>query len=130
MIKGLGAFLLGVLSVPVVIVFVELGEQGKNLSGWPGVFGLCIVTAAYFFICQLWLSRGNPHAFLNDWPIMLLLNAVLFLFLFTGFFVPENLNATYAVQSFPILLVCFAGTLAGAFVASRKAGKKAEQKLS
>jgi len=130
MIKALGAFFLGVLSVPVVIVFVELREQGKILSGWPGVFVLCIVTAAYFFICQFWLSRGNPHAFLKDWPIMLLLNAVLFLVLFIGFFVPENLNATYAVQSFAVLLVCFAGTLAGAFVASRKARRRDRRQIS
>jgi hypothetical protein len=73
-------------------------------------------------------SRGNPHAFLKDWPIMLLLNAALFLVLLI--FLSENLNSTYAVQSFAFLLVCFAGTLAGAFVASRKARKKAEQKLS
>ena len=110
MIKGLGAFFLGVLSVPVVLIFGDLREQWKNLSGLPGVFLLCIVVAAYFFICQFWLSRGNPHAFIKDWPIMLRLNAALFLVLFIFFFTPENLNATYAVQSFAVLLVCFAGT--------------------
>jgi hypothetical protein len=36
--KVLRAYFLGVLSIPVVIVLVELGEQGKNLTGWPGVF--------------------------------------------------------------------------------------------
>ena len=124
MIKGLGAFFLGVLSVPVVLIFGDLGEQWKNLSGLPGVFLLCIVMAAYFFICQFWLSRGNPHAFLKDWPFMLLLNVAFFSVLFIGFFEPENLNATYAVQSLAFVLVCFAGELTGAFVASRKARRK------
>ncbi len=127
MIKGLGAFFLGVLSVPVLGVFVELGEQGKFLSGWPGIFVYCIVMAAYYFICQFWLSRGNPHAFLKDWPIMFWLNAALFLMLFMGFFTEKNMNSTYAVQSFAVLLACFAGTLAGAFVASRAARRRASR---
>jgi hypothetical protein len=128
MIKGLGAFFLGVLSLPVVFIFGELlGEPGKSFPGLPGVFVLFIVMAAYFFICQFWLSRGNPNAFLKDWPFMLLLNVPLFLILFISFFEPENMNATYAVQSFALVLVCFAGALAGAFVASRRARKRARR---
>jgi len=116
MTKALGAFFLGVLSVPLAFVFGEMDAF---------VFG--IVMAAYFFICQFWLSRGNPRAFLKDWPIMLLLNAVLFLLLFISFFSRDNRNANYAAKGFAILLVCFAGTLAGAFVASRAASRKARQ---
>jgi hypothetical protein len=118
MIKALGAFFLGVLSIPLAFV---VGEP-------LGVFALCIAMAAYFFICQFWLSRGNPHAFLKDWPIMILLNAVFFLFQFICFFLPDNRNVTYALLGFAILLACFAGTLAGAFVASRAAHRKARRK--
>jgi len=129
MIKGLGAFFLGVLSVPVVILFAELGGREKNPMGWSGIFVACVVMAAYFFICQFWLSRGNPHAFLKDWPFMLLLNIMLFLLLFTSFFEEGNMNATYAVQGFALLLFCFAGTLAGAFVASSAARRKGRQPI-
>jgi len=125
MIKKLGAIFLGVLSIPVVIVFAGLEEQGKIHSGWPSAFVLCIIMAVYFFICQFWLSRGNPHAFLKDWPSMLLLNAALFVILLIS--LPENLNGYYAVTSSAVLLFCFAGTLAGAFLASRAARRRARR---
>ena len=76
-----------------------------------------------FFICQFLLSRGNPNAFLKDWPIMLALDAVVLVVLFPMAF-SERLEVIMA-QGGGILLFCCGGTLAGAFVASKVARRKA-----
>jgi hypothetical protein len=127
MIKGLGAFLLGVLSFVVFMLVGETADQFLGDIATAIVTG--IVMMAYFFFCQFRLSRGNPHAFLKDWPIMLLLNATIIGVLIYSV-LGEKQGAVFLVQTLGILLACFAGTLAGAFVASRKARRKAEQKLS
>jgi hypothetical protein len=127
MIKGLGAFLLGVLSF---VVFMFVGETADQFLGDIATAIVTgIVMMAYFLFCQFRLSRGNPHAFLKDWPIMLLLNATIIGVLIYSV-LGEKQGAVFLVQTLGILLACFAGTLAGAFVASRKARRKAEQKLS
>jgi O-antigen/teichoic acid export membrane protein len=117
MIKGLGAFLLGVLSFAV---FMFVGDTA-------GVIVTGIVMLAYFFICQFRLSRGNPNALFKDWPIMLALNATIIVVLFVSVLV-EKQGAVFLFQALGILLVCFAGTLAGAFVASRAARRKTRQR--
>jgi putative effector of murein hydrolase LrgA (UPF0299 family) len=127
MIKGIGAFLLGVLSFAV---FMFVGETADRFLGdIAGAIVTVIVMMAYFFICQFRLSRGNPNAFLKDWPSMLALNATIIVVLFVSVLV-EKQGAVFLIQALGVLLACFAGTLAGAFVASRKARRKGEQKLS
>jgi len=82
MTKWSGAFLLGVLSF---VVFMFVGETADQFLGDTATaIVTTIVMMAYFFICQFLLSRGNPNAFLKDWPIMLLLNAVIIVALFVS----------------------------------------------
>jgi len=121
MIKGSGAFLLGVLSFAV---FMFVGETADNLLGdTAGVIVTGIVMLAYFFICQFRLSRGNPNALFKDWPIMLVLNVTIIVVLFVSVLV-EKQGAVFLFQGLGILLVCFAGTFAGAFAASRAARRR------
>ena len=82
-----------------------------------------ISLAVYFFICQFFLSRSNPDAFLKDWPIMLALDAVLLVTLILMALV-ETQEVVLA-QGSVILLSCCGGTLAGAFAASKAARRKA-----
>ena len=119
--KALIAFILGLFS------FLLLFAIGEPLSYYYGNVGSAvafILMAAYFFICQFFLSRGNPDAFLKDWPTMLALDAVLLLSL-----IPMALSETQEVvlaQGSGVLLSCCGGTLAGAFVASKVARRKAK----
>jgi O-antigen/teichoic acid export membrane protein len=88
-----------------------------------GLFVVLILMVAYFFICQFPLSRGNPHAFRKDWPIKLVLNATIIVVLFVSVLV-EKQGAVFLVQALGILLACFAGTIAGAAVASLAARRR------
>jgi hypothetical protein len=125
MIKALGAFFLGVLSFPV---FMFVGETADNLFGDIAAFiATFIAMAAYFFICQFLLSRGNPLAYRKDWPIMLALDAVIILVLFISVLV-EKQGVAFLTQSLGILLACFAGTFAGAVAASLASRRKAERR--
>lgn len=115
------AFLLGLGGL---FLYMFIGESfsdyyGEN-AGYAAVF---ILVTAYFFICQFFLSRGNPNAFLKDWPIMLALDAVL-LFCLIPMASCETQEVVLA-QGSVILLSCCGGTLAGAFTASRVARRKA-----
>ena len=75
MSKALIAFFLGLLSM---FLYVGLGEVFSDYIGENvGLAVAFILVAAYFFMCQFFLSRGKPDAFLKDWPIMLALDAVL-----------------------------------------------------
>ncbi len=58
--RGLVAFVLGVLSFPL---FFFLGEGAGVPVMVPGM-------TAYFFICQFMLSRGRVNGY-REWPIML-----------------------------------------------------------
>lgn len=121
MSKALIAFFLGLLGF---FLYLGVGEGfsdyfGENV-GYAAVF---ILLTAYFFFCQFFLSRGNPNAFPKDWPIMLALDAVLLLCLIPMALL-ESRGVILAQGSF-ILLSCCGGTLAGAFVASKAARRKA-----
>jgi len=120
MSKTLIAFFLGLFSL---FLFMFVGETLLHYYGNVGLVPDFILMAAYFFICQFLLSRGNPNAFPKDWPIMLALDAVLLFCL-----IPMALLETQEVvlfQGLGILLSCCGGTLAGAFAASKAARKKA-----
>jgi hypothetical protein len=123
--KWAGAFLLGVLSFVVFMFVVQTADS--LLGDTANVIVTGIVMLAYFFICQFRLSRGNPNALFKDWPFMLALNATIVVVLFVSVLV-EKQGAVFLFQAFGILLVCFAGTLAGAFVASRAARRKTRQR--
>ena len=123
MSKTLIAFFLGLFSF---FLFMFIGETLLFVAGNVGLAAAFIFMAAYFFICQYLLSRGNPDAFPNDWPIMLALDAVLFLALIP-MILSERLEVILA-QGLGILLCCCGGTVAGAFAASKTASKKAAQK--
>jgi uncharacterized membrane-anchored protein len=124
MLKVLGAFFLGVLSF---VVFMFVGETADNIFGVIAApIATFILMAAYFFICQFLLSRGNPHAFRKDWPIMLVLNATIIVVLFVSVLV-EQRTAVFLTEALGILLACFAGTIAGAVVASLAARRRARR---
>jgi hypothetical protein len=117
--KALIAFFLGLISF---FLFIFIGESLLYYYGDLGMVIAFILMAAYFFVCQFFLSRGNPDAFLKDWPIMLALNAVLLLSLIPMILM-ERLELILA-QGFGILVFCCGGTLAGAFAASKAARRK------
>jgi len=100
-----------------------IGETLSYYYGNVGLVAVFIIMAAYFFICQFFLSRGNPDAFLKDWPIMLALDAV-FLLVLIPMTLSERLEVVLA-QGLGILLFCCGGTLSGAFAASKAARRKA-----
>jgi len=118
--KALIAFFLGLF---YFLLFMFVGETLSSYYGNVGLAAAFILMAAYFFICQFFLSRGNPDAFLKDWPIMLALDAVLLLVLIP-MALSERLEVVLA-QGLGILLFCCGGTLAGAFAASKAARRKA-----
>ncbi|MCJ7486983.1 MAG: hypothetical protein MUQ25_12575, partial [Candidatus Aminicenantes bacterium] len=66
MSKASVAFLLGVLSF---FLFSFIGEPASHSLGNAGPIVTFILMAAYFFICQFRLSRGNPNAYRRDWPV-------------------------------------------------------------
>jgi len=122
MSKTLIAFFLGLFS----FFFMFVGETLSHYFGDVGLVPAFILMAMYFFVCQFFLSRGNPNAFPKDWPIMLALDAVLLLAL-----IPMAILETQEVilyQGSGILLSCCGGTLAGAFAASKAAQRKAARK--
>ena len=118
--KALIAFFLGLFSF---FLFMFIGEKSLYYYSDIGLVAAFILMAAYFFICQFLLSRGNPDAFLKDWPIMLALDAVL-LFCLIPMALSERLEVIL-FQGLGILLSCCGGTLAGAFAASKVARRKA-----
>jgi hypothetical protein len=121
--KALVAVFLGLFSFLVFIIVGETADRFWGETATAIVTG--IVMLAYFFVCQFSLSRGNPNALFKDWPTMLALNATIIVVLFVSVLV-EKQGAVLLFQVLGILLVCLTGTLAGAFVASRAARRKAK----
>lgn len=117
--KALIAFILGLLSF---LLFMFVGEEASYHLGDVGFILAFILMAAYFFICQFLLSRGNPDAYRKDWPIMLALDATLLLAFFT--MVLAERREVILSQGLGILLSCCGGTFAGAVVASMAARRK------
>ncbi len=71
-----------------------------------------VFVAPYYFVCQFYLSRGHPRAYLRDWRIMLALNASVLLL------TVQSDRSTLMTQTLPWLISALAGTYAGAVVAS------------
>jgi hypothetical protein len=116
------AFFLGLFGF---FVYMGVGEGFSDYYGENvGLTVVFILVTAYFFFCQFFLSRGNPSAFLKDWPIMLALDAVLILAIILMALV-ETQEVVLAHGSV-MLLSCCGGTLVGAFAASKAARRKAK----
>ena len=116
-----------ILGLGSMVVFMVVGETADALLGdiAAGIV-IGIVMLAYFFICQFFLSRGNPNALRKDWPIMLELGAgAVFVAFITG--VAEK-REVFLTQGLGFLLVWFVGTFAGAVAASLAACRKARQR--
>lgn len=111
--KAVGAFFLGLISF-FLLMFV--GETA-------GLFVAFILMVAYFSICQFLLSRGNVDAYRKDWPIMLAMNATIFVVVFIMVLV-EKLDVILS-QGPGLLLSSCGGTYAGAVVASLTARRRA-----
>ena len=112
------AFILGILSF---FLYMFIGEEFSHYIGDAGFVLSFVLMAAYFFVCQFRLSRGNADALRKDWPIMLALNAaplatvIIMVFMETW---PVILS-----QGLVILLAGWGGAFAGATAASRAARK-------
>jgi uncharacterized membrane protein len=121
MAKIIAAFLLGVL---FFFLFMFIGEASDQYLGDAGFLITFILMAAYFFVCQSRLSRGNADAPRKDWPIMLALNAVPLVV-----FILMVINEKWPVvllQGLIILIAGWGGAFIGATAASRAARKRQE----
>jgi len=123
--KELTAFLLGLISFPL---FFAIGEPLLSNYGGAGLTATFVVMAIYFFVCQFFLSRGNPGALFKDWPIMLGLDATQLIMLFLVVLLERR--EVILSQGLGILFSCCGGTLAGAFAASKRARWKAKPEAS
>jgi len=115
-----------ILGLGSMVVFMVVGETADALLGDIAAdIVIGIVMLAYFFICQFFLSRGNPNALRKDWPIMLELGAgAIFVAFITA--VAEK-REVFLIQGLGFLLVWFVGTFAGAVAASQAARRKARK---
>jgi hypothetical protein len=120
--KAKMAFFLGILSFFLMFI---IGEPASEHLGNAGLVLTFILMAAYFFLCQFRLSRGNPNAYRKDWPVMLALDAT---WIIAGFFmILTERHEVVISQGLGILFSCIGATWAGAFAASMKARRKREQ---
>ena len=87
------------------------------------LFAALILMAVYFLICQFLLSRGKADAYRKDWPVMLALEATVFV-LVTIMALFENREVLLS-QGLGLLLSSCCGTYVGAVVASLTARRKA-----
>ena len=101
-----------------IFVFLFIASIATGL--WGDTPAALMVTAilmmAYFFICQFFASRGNPHPFRKDWPMTLSLGAGAILVALGTALVEKR--EVFLTQGLGFLLVWFVGTLAGAAAAS------------
>jgi hypothetical protein len=116
------AVFLGILSFFLMFI---IGEPASEHLGNAGLILTFVVMAAYFFLCQFRLSRGNPNAYRRDWPVMLALDAPWIIVGFT-MMLTERREVVIS-QGLGILFSCIGATWAGAFAASMKARRKREQ---
>jgi len=120
MAKVLRAFFLGLFA----FVFVwAIGEAALFDFGYAGIIATFILMAACFFICQFFLSRGNPDAYRKDWAIMSALNAVPLLIVIFALLWERRMGVRIFISS---LVGTFAGAVAASLIASRKGRRPLE----
>jgi len=120
------AFFLGLF--PFYLSVFVLETVAAITPGYAAITVSVIVMIAYYFICQFLLSRGRPEALFKDWPIMLALGAA-------GLVITIVEASNKSLEGFlswvlGFIIICSAGILCGAFVASRQARRKGESKAS
>ena len=113
MAKPVIAFFLGLLGF-LVVMFV--GETAGLVAGF-------VALGAYYCFCQFFLSRKNPDAYREDWPLMLALDAILLLVVFVMVLVEKW--PVILSQGPLFLLGGCGGTYLGAVVASLTAKRTA-----
>ena len=113
------ALVLGVFSF---FLFFFIGETASFHWGDTGLIVAFIMMAAYFFICQFLLSRGNPDAHRKDWTVMLALDVIWIVLLIVMVFGEKR--EVVLSQGLGILVACFGATWAGALAASLAARRK------
>jgi hypothetical protein len=110
-----------------LIFFVLLWVLGETLEDKfgeaAGLITTFVVIGACLFICQFFLSRGNPDAYRSDWPIMLALDSMFLLSVLV--IVLQKNRGVILGQGLGILIFCCGGTYAGAAVASLAARRRA-----
>jgi hypothetical protein len=121
-----------------------LGRRGKDVESsdclFLGVIGLFIgfgvgessglvagfvTLGVYCFLCQFLLSRKNVNAYRKDWPVMLVLDAVVLVGLLIMVLVEKR--EVILSQGPGILLATCGGTYLGAVVASLTAKRMLPQ---
>jgi hypothetical protein len=124
MSRVLMALLLGLFSL---FLFMVVGEAAMyHIGEAVGLFVALILLAAYFFICQFLLSRGNPNAYRKDLPIMLALDSVPLLLVFI--MVLAERREVILSQGLVILISSCGGTFAGAVTASLAERRRGERR--
>lgn len=119
--KVIIAAILGLISFPLYFfIWYSLHSDSSGV----GQIGTHFLMSIYFFVCQFFLSRGHPDALFNDWPIMLALDAIQLIML-VPMVLLEDLDVILS-QGLGVLLSCCGGTLAGAYMASKRARRKAK----
>jgi hypothetical protein len=120
--RALVAVFLGILSFFLMFI---IGEPASHQLGNAGLVLMFILMAAYFFLCQFRLSRGNPNAYRKDWPVMVALDAT---WIIAGFImIMSEKREVVLSQGLEILVSCFGATWAGALAASVRARRKREK---
>ncbi len=104
--KAAIAFVAGVAS------FFPLMFIGESVGMVPAL----VFVAAYYFVCELFLARGQARAYATDWATMLALNGSTFLIAIIT--VAGEKRDVLVNQTLPLLLCTVGGTYAGALVAS------------
>ena len=87
MAKKLAALTLGIIS------FFLMFAVGEEL----GIVAAFIFIAVYYLAAQFLLSRGNPNALEQDWPVLLILNTPMILTAITVLLIEPDAKYTAVV---------------------------------
>ncbi len=111
-----------ILSVFFFFLYMFIGDTSTSYLGDAGFALTFVLMAAYFFVCQFRLSRGNADALRRDWPVILALNAVplAMVILMVG----NEKWTVILVQGLVTVIAGWGGAIAGAAMASRAARKR------
>jgi cell division protein FtsW (lipid II flippase) len=121
MAKPIAALILSAFSF---FLSFAVGEPLTYRFGDTGLIPTLVILAAYFFVCQFFLSRGNPAVFRKNWPSMLALNFVPLVLVIIIGVQWENHGAVFWTQGLGFLASSLGGTLAGALAAALAARRK------
>ena len=115
------ALLLGVLSFLLLFLLGEVVSVPAGVPAAEYVHATLFIggVGTYFLISSYILSRGNPQAVRQGWPILLALNATLLVATLIAWLIEPNRGAVLAAAGTALLaVVC---SLVGAALAARAA---------